>query len=255
MADKDKRGPVDDAPEDGTLIDTEMVGDAVYEQPAPEPTVTVDSHDDVRADDGDQTAGDEPPTDPEPDDESTVMVDIESTESEEDAEEEDEDENAKTVLIESPFMDEAQPPEPEARCAQLVVTFGNDSGKEFPVTGDVVVVGRSLDVDIVLNDPSVSRRHFEIHFVDGDWLLKDLGSVNGTKIDGKRVEGQSPLAEGNQIEAGQSLMEFRCEDGDKTRVLELPEEPTPDEATVISDASGLESVGAQPSPGIEGRIR
>lgn len=262
MADEEKRNPTDDVSDDGTLIDSDLLEDAVRDPSDPDPLVTLDHQDEIRADDGEpgeSVPGDsaqavdedstvmvdiEPQDDP--DDEPTVMVEI--PEGEEGEEEEEEDENAKTVLIESPFQDEE--PESQAPSAQLVISFGNDSGKEFPLSTEILVVGRSLDADIILNDPSVSRKHFEIHFREDGWLLKDLGSVNGTKVDGQRVDGEAPLQEGVQIEAGQTIMLFSSDD-EKTRVLEIPEESEHEEVTMISEPPDAEQVRMQSSPRIE----
>ncbi|MBL6975307.1 MAG: FHA domain-containing protein [Deltaproteobacteria bacterium] len=247
MADEDNRDPMDQAPEDGTLIDSDLVGEAVNDAHAPQPVVTVGDRDEVPADDGGSPTEDESTVmvEVEPDEDSTVMEDLE----EEPANAEDEDDDSQsTVLIESPFMDEK--PEPPAPEALLTVSFGNDSGKEFTLSTRTLVVGRSLDADIVLNDPSVSRKHFEIHHRDGEWVLKDLGSVNGTKLDGQRVQGEGPLAEGNQIEAGQTLMKFSS-DEDQTRALEQPVTHPSEEATIIAEAPSVGQVNMPFSPRIE----
>lgn len=244
MADEGNKDPMDEAPEDGTLIDTDLAGDAVDDSPGQSPVVTVGGGDEVPADDGGTPAEDESTVmvDLEPEEESTVMVDIDEES------DDDDDDNQSTVLIESPFMDEKpSPPAPEA---MLTVSFGNDSGKEFTLSTRTLVVGRSLEADIVLNDPSVSRKHFEIHHRDGGWLLKDLGSVNGTKLEGQRVQDEAPLSEGLQIEAGQTLMKFSG-DEDKTRALEGPEIHPSEEATIIAEAPAVGQVNMQSSPRIE----
>lgn len=136
----------------------------------------------------------------------------------------DDDEPARTVLIESPFAMPAAPPVPSGR---LVVIEGNDRGKEFVLTGLVQVVGRSLDCEIVLNDPSVSRRHFQVEYAKGRWLLTDLGSGNGTRVDEQRVPTMD-LAEGMRIEAGQTVLQFSggetvaAGDEESTRAVEIP---------------------------------
>jgi hypothetical protein len=61
----------------------------------------------------------------------------------------------------------------------------------IPVRHEVqgkVVVGRESSCDVVLDDPTVSRRHAAIEEKDGGWVLRDLGSGNGTFVDGRRVE-------------------------------------------------------------------
>jgi hypothetical protein len=85
-------------------------------------------------------------------------------------------------------------------------------GHAYPLLGPVTIVGRGDDVDVVLDDPGVSRRHAEIRVTsDGPRLvahIRDLGSTNGTFIDGNRVTG-AVLAEGNGITMGRTRLTFR----------------------------------------------
>lgn len=131
----------------------------------------------------------------------------------------DEPEPAATMLIQSPFAEAA--PAPSGPRARLVVSFGNDRGKEFELPETTVVVGRSLEAGIVLNDPTVSRKHFEVHYRGGRHVLKDLGSGNGTRVGGQKVS-EIELGEGMQIEVGQTLLVYTCDEA-KTRAIELPD--------------------------------
>jgi pSer/pThr/pTyr-binding forkhead associated (FHA) protein len=70
------------------------------------------------------------------------------------------------------------------------------------------VLGRSGDVDIPLDDAGVSRRHAEIHVVDGRVRVVDLGSTNGTFVDGERVT-TAELRDGSTITVGRSRLTFR----------------------------------------------
>lgn len=159
----------------------------------------------------------------------------------------DDEEPEKTVLLQAPLFPEEPPaPGPQAR---LIVQFGNDRGREFPLSDRSVSVGRSLDADIVLNDPSVSRKHFEIHYRDSRWVLKDLGSVNGTRVGGQRIQGEVVLEEGVQIEAGQTLLAFTS-DAERTRAIEVPEVAKDEAATVIAEAPVIGQVRVQPPPRI-----
>ena len=89
----------------------------------------------------------------------------------------------------------------------VTITAGNDMGKEFFLRGEVTTVGRGLDCDVVLNDPSVSRRHFRIDKRGSDYFLVDLGSGNGTKLNGTKVKDQK-LDEGNIIDIGTTVLQF-----------------------------------------------
>jgi hypothetical protein len=85
-------------------------------------------------------------------------------------------------------------------------------GHAYPLLGAVTIVGRGEDVDVVIDDPGVSRRHAEIRVTtDGPRLvahLRDLGSTNGTFIDGGRVTG-AVLSDGNGITMGRTRLTFR----------------------------------------------
>jgi hypothetical protein len=85
-------------------------------------------------------------------------------------------------------------------------------GHAYPLLGAVTTVGRGDDADVVLDDPGVSRRHAEIRVTtDGPHLIahiRDLGSTNGTFIDGNRVTG-AELREGNSITLGRTRLTFR----------------------------------------------
>ena len=61
-------------------------------------------------------------------------------------------------------------------------------GKRTVLRGSRAVVGRSRDCDLVLDDPNVSRHHAELRQEGGGWMVADLGSTNGIKVNGNRVE-------------------------------------------------------------------
>jgi hypothetical protein len=70
-----------------------------------------------------------------------------------------------------------------------------------PVPGEYVI-GRSDDVDLHLDDISVSRRHALIAHVGGGWVLTDLGSRNGTWLNGWRLPGPAPVSPGDLVDLG-----------------------------------------------------
>jgi hypothetical protein len=81
-------------------------------------------------------------------------------------------------------------------------------GRPIPLTRAVTVIGRSGDVDIPLDDAGVSRRHAEIQVVEGRARVVDLGSTNGTFVDGERVAA-ADLHDGSTITVGRSRLTFR----------------------------------------------
>ena len=73
------------------------------------------------------------------------------------------------------------------------------------------VIGRSRDCDVVLSDQNVSRRHAEVRPSGGKWIVKDLGSTNGVKVNGRRITGPQSLKPGDSIELGTSTIGFDLE--------------------------------------------
>ncbi len=74
-----------------------------------------------------------------------------------------------------------------------------------------VTIGRSRQADVVLNDPNISRQHAEIRPRGGSWVLTDLGSTNGSCINGRRIDQPEVIKPGDEIEVGTSVMRFELE--------------------------------------------
>jgi pSer/pThr/pTyr-binding forkhead associated (FHA) protein len=73
------------------------------------------------------------------------------------------------------------------------------------------VLGRSRDCEVVLDDANVSRRHAEVRPSGGSWIVNDLGSTNGIKVNGRRVDGPQSIRPGDVIELGTSRVTFDLE--------------------------------------------
>ena len=103
-----------------------------------------------------------------------------------------------------------QPNRSTGRQGQLVLRFisGKYQGGEFPlIEGVPVVVGRSSDLDMVLVEEMVSRRHAHIEMRSGVVQVEDLGSTNGTFVNGERVQKAS-LTEGDRLLIGTSILKL-----------------------------------------------
>jgi Protein of unknown function (DUF3662)/FHA domain len=72
-------------------------------------------------------------------------------------------------------------------------------------------LGRSRDCEIVVDDPNVSRRHAEVRPSGGSWTVHDLGSTNGIKVNGRRVESPQSLRPGDTLELGTSKLTFELD--------------------------------------------
>ncbi|WP_205696209.1 DUF3662 and FHA domain-containing protein [Conexibacter sp. SYSU D00693] len=84
-------------------------------------------------------------------------------------------------------------------------------GKRFVVAPGGVVIGRSRECDVVLSDSNVSRRHAEIRPTGRGWLVEDLGSTNGVRVNGRPVNGPHPLEPGDRLELGTADVRFEVE--------------------------------------------
>jgi len=74
---------------------------------------------------------------------------------------------------------------------QLVVRKGPRPGQVFPLELDVLTLGRDPIADIVLEDPEVSRHHAKLTRIAAGYQLQDMGSTNGTFVDGQRMAGEA----------------------------------------------------------------
>ncbi len=94
--------------------------------------------------------------------------------------------------------------------ARLQITQGNDAGQELEIRpGKTYTIGRAIDNDVVLTDIAVSRKHFDLRFEDGAWVIVDRGSGNGTVVNGNLEDNPFMLANGDVIEIGNTV--FRCD--------------------------------------------
>jgi hypothetical protein len=84
-------------------------------------------------------------------------------------------------------------------------------GRATIVPAAGAVLGRSRDCDVIVDDANVSRRHAEVRPSGGSWTVRDLGSTNGIKVNGRRVEGAQSLHAGDSIELGTSRLTFELE--------------------------------------------
>jgi hypothetical protein len=84
-------------------------------------------------------------------------------------------------------------------------------GKRLVVPAGGAIIGRSRDSDIVLDDSNVSRRHAELSPSGQSWLIQDLGSTNGVRVNGRQVNGPHPLESGDRIELGTVSIGFEVE--------------------------------------------
>jgi two-component system NtrC family sensor kinase len=94
----------------------------------------------------------------------------------------------------------------------LLVLQGPDKGRRYELPDAPALLGRESR-QLHLSDNTVSRRHAELHPTEGEWILKDLGSSNGTYVNGQRVVNTYALKLGDQIRVGNTLLVFGAQPG------------------------------------------
>jgi len=113
------------------------------------------------------------------------------------------DENAVEVETSHDAVVEALPP----GSALLVVKRGPNAGSRFLLDADVTTAGRHPESDIFLDDVTVSRRHAEFIRRDDGFVVRDVGSLNGTYLNRERID-ETPLAGGDEVQIGKFRLVF-----------------------------------------------
>jgi len=118
---------------------------------------------------------------------------------------------------------------------QLVMQTGPSPGKAFTLSKSEIIIGRDINADVVLNTAEVSRRHARLYLDGGAYVVEDLGSTNGTFINGQHLAMPTPLRSGDIIMLGEAA----------TLVYEASQyDPN---ATMISPSGGPATI-APPKP-------
>ncbi|HEY1509768.1 MAG TPA: DUF3662 and FHA domain-containing protein [Solirubrobacteraceae bacterium] len=119
-------------------------------------------------------------------------------------------EQSGRTMVYSTAERHAEPLEERARSRAQTALVLLD-GKRMVVGPAGATLGRSRQCDIVVDDPNVSREHAEIRSRGGSWVLHDLGSTNGSLLNGRRIDSTEVLKPGDEIELGTSAMTFELE--------------------------------------------
>lgn len=104
----------------------------------------------------------------------------------------------------------AQPLEERARAREQTALLVS-AGKRVVVGPSGATIGRSRQCDLMLDDANVSRSHAEVRARGGSWVLTDLGSTNGSRLNGRQITGSEVLKPGDEIELGTSRITFELE--------------------------------------------
>lgn len=92
--------------------------------------------------------------------------------------------------------------------ALLVVRRGANLGSRFLLDEDRTIAGRHPEVDIFLDDVTVSRRHAEFRRDGSRFFVRDLGALNGTFCDGQRIDAETELEDGAEVQIGKFKFTF-----------------------------------------------
>jgi len=106
-----------------------------------------------------------------------------------------------------------------------------------PLQEAAVSIGRASDCTIPIKDRYLSRKHAEIIAVDGTWVLKDLGSANGTYLNGSRVEHDQLLKTGDRIRLGDTEIVFESAERSTDRFIAVDSAASPTIAIPVNDIS------------------
>ncbi|MFP5225471.1 MAG: FhaA domain-containing protein [Actinomycetota bacterium] len=122
-----------------------------------------------------------------------------------------------TFEVDASYKEGTRPEQPVGAHTQLIemslaadaeVVLLGKAPQTWPLSKQTLILGRSEGNDIVIPDQGVSRRHAEIRKEGDEWVIIDLGSTNGTEINGKPVN-RHRLAHGDRLTLGESHLEFR----------------------------------------------
>ena len=89
---------------------------------------------------------------------------------------------------------------------QLVIRSGATRGVTFALEVDLLIIGRDSSNSVAINDAEISRKHSRLSFQGGKYVLEDLGSTNGTFVNGQRLAGPVVLKPGDVVSLGQQIV-------------------------------------------------
>ncbi|HWB35881.1 MAG TPA: FHA domain-containing protein [Rugosimonospora sp.] len=122
----------------------------------------------------------------------------------------------KAAARPSPSRPPRQPkPQRQQRSAQhgaptkLVVVQGERTGTVIDLTGVPITIGRANDATLVVTDDYASSRHARLFAQDGQWIVEDLGSTNGTYLGRTKVSRPMPVPPGVPVRIGKTVIELR----------------------------------------------
>src|SRR5687768_13005059 len=139
--------------------------------------------------------------------------------------------NSRSRSLE-PCMQSVPPP------AEVTIYSPLFSPFRQPLEGSAVSIGRASDCSIPIKDRYLSRKHAEIIAVGTAWMLKDLGSANGTYLNGSRVERDELLKGGDRIRLGDTEIVFETAERNTDKLLAVAQTTADRKSTRLNSSHG-----------------
>lgn len=134
---------------------------------------------------------------------------------------------------------------------QLMVRVGPEPGKVFELSKSEMHIGRDVNNEIMINDAELSRRHARLVSQSGGYILEDLGSTNGTFVNGTRLSGPHNLQPGETIRLGDNVtLSYEVTGFDPNATVASAQAAAPAKAPAAAPAAPP----AQPASGYAGQV-
>src|SRR5262245_12412318 len=111
----------------------------------------------------------------------------------------------RTVFSVKTSKTEAEPT-PEELAHYLVILQGTEPGKRLEIGAQPITIGRDAQQTLALADAELSRRHARVSLVDGRVIAEDLGSTNGTFLEGQRLSQPATMRHGHVLRVGSHMI-------------------------------------------------
>jgi len=124
---------------------------------------------------------------------------------------------------------------------KLTLLIGRKAMQVYDLEKETILIGREDDADVVIDNPSVSRKHAQIRKEGAGWFVEDLGSSNGTFLHGEKITSARPLKEGDEIGFGKFSVVFGKAVGDAVDQVVAKPAPKPTSTDSVGGTMQIKS--------------
>lgn len=165
-------------------------------------------------------------------------------------------EDSTVIRGEEEGGEEKTPSRPQKKPPYLVLIEGPHVGSYFPLSDGKNTIGRALGCPIRLEDHSVSRHHADVEKTDTGWIVRDLGSKNGTSVNGNLITDAVVIGHKDVVKVGIYVLRLVTQEIGMEEELELPQEAAISEKTVLAETPAppeamTEEIGKEEFPPVE----